>query len=82
MKRSFQVTIPEDQRYFCPLEIKISSESAPNILNVKEYELLTSYKNKIDEKEYNKSWDNYKNCLLYTSPSPRDGLLSRMPSSA
>ena len=22
------------------------------------------------------------NCLLYTSPSPRDGLLSRMPSSA
>ena len=24
----------------------------------------------------------YNNCLLYTSPSPRDGLLSRMPSSA
>ena len=24
----------------------------------------------------------YDNCLLYTSPSPRDGLLSRMPSSA
>ena len=28
-------------------------------------------------------WDGYFNrCLLYTSPSPRDGLLSRMPSSA
>ena len=28
-------------------------------------------------------WDvRYYNCLLYTSPSPRDGLLSRMPSSA
>ena len=26
--------------------------------------------------------DFYKSCLLYTSPSPRDGLLSRMPSSA
>ena len=26
-------------------------------------------------------WDLY-GCLLYTSPSPRDGLLSRMPSSA
>ena len=26
--------------------------------------------------------NNYKSCLLYTSPSPRDGLLSRMPSSA
>ena len=25
---------------------------------------------------------NYAPCLLYTSPSPRDGLLSRMPSSA
>ena len=25
---------------------------------------------------------NYFICLLYTSPSPRDGLLSRMPSSA
>ena len=26
--------------------------------------------------------EEYSNCLLYTSPSPRDGLLSRMPSSA
>ena len=26
--------------------------------------------------------DNHQTCLLYTSPSPRDGLLSRMPSSA
>ena len=25
---------------------------------------------------------NNRGCLLYTSPSPRDGLLSRMPSSA
>ena len=27
-------------------------------------------------------YDMSKHCLLYTSPSPRDGLLSRMPSSA
>ena len=27
-------------------------------------------------------FDKLENCLLYTSPSPRDGLLSRMPSSA
>ena len=26
--------------------------------------------------------ENSKNCLLYTSPSPRDATLSRMPSSA
>ena len=29
-------------------------------------------------KKIDKEWS----CLLYTSPSPRDGLLSRMPSSA
>ena len=29
-----------------------------------------------------KNSDELTNCLLYTSPSPRDGLLSRMPSSA
>ena len=28
------------------------------------------------------SVDGFRGCLLYTSPSPRDGLLSRMPSSA
>ena len=27
-------------------------------------------------------FESLSNCLLYTSPSPRDGLLSRMPSSA
>src|SRR5680860_909825 len=31
---------------------------------------------------YLKSSNNRNICLLYTSPSPRDGLLSRMPSSA
>ena len=28
------------------------------------------------------AWDGILNCLLYTSPSPRDATLSRMPSSA
>ena len=27
-------------------------------------------------------WYKKRDCLLYTSPSPRDGLLARMPSSA
>ena len=35
--------------------------------------VLTSLTDKMDEETI---------CLLYTSPSPRDGLLSRMPSSA
>ena len=30
----------------------------------------------------NVSSEDARTCLLYTSPSPRDGLLSRMPSSA
>ena len=30
----------------------------------------------------NADFDEVLGCLLYTSPSPRDGLLSRMPSSA
>ena len=30
---------------------------------------------------YAKTFTHVKPCLLYTSPSPRDGLLSRMPSS-
>ena len=32
--------------------------------------------------EINGYKDKFSYCLLYTSPSPRDGLLSRMPSSA
>ena len=33
-------------------------------------------------REISRKFDKYEGCLLYTSPSPRDGLLSRMPSSA
>ena len=33
-------------------------------------------------KQYEYLKEKYGPCLLYTSPSPRDGLLSRMPSSA
>ena len=58
---------------------------------------VEKHKNNITESEaliekYNKQMDNVKNnreydalskdCLLYTSPSPRDATLSRMPSSA
>ena len=39
------------------------------------YDSVTNLENRI--------WaELYQGCLLYTSPSPRDGLLSRMPSSA
>ena len=32
--------------------------------------------------EEHPNWDQYRICLLYTSPSPRDRTRSRMPSSA
>ena len=41
---------------------------------------------KLDKDRFRKNLggliDTYKDCLLYTSPSPRDATLSRMPSSA
>ena len=36
----------------------------------------------VDKSSYRKLVADLYFCLLYTSPSPRDGLLSRMPSSA
>ena len=41
---------------------------------IKQLSKLQQFRNYTDEQ--------LKDCLLYTSPSPRDGLLSRMPSSA
>ena len=56
------------------------------------YKSLKNYANTflLESVEGNKNFARYsfiglnpdKICLLYTSPSPRDGLLSRMPSSA
>ena len=36
----------------------------------------------LSSKDENRPLNIKSSCLLYTSPSPRDGLLSRMPSSA
>ena len=46
--------------------------------------LVDAHLKNIDEDLVLQLWPayQYSNCLLYTSPSPRDGLLSRMPSSA
>ena len=42
----------------------------------------TLEKNLDDMEKVTEGTTQSKTCLLYTSPSPRDGLLSRMPSSA
>ena len=46
-----------------------------------DYEQEVSHLSEEQENAMIKQAQEY-NCLLYTSPSPRDGLLSRMPSSA
>ena len=35
-----------------------------------------------DYSQMKQTWRQFSDCLLYTSPSPRDGIGSRMPSSA
>ena len=62
------------------------AESGKQILLVERGEFLKREKENWDpeevfHKERYHSEDKWY-CLLYTSPSPRDGLLSRMPSSA
>ena len=37
---------------------------------------------KAEQMDHHPEWSNVYNCLLYTSPSPRDTEVSRMPSSA
>ena len=49
-------------------------------------DMLANIENLVDAIDIVEKLENRKDgdsgCLLYTSPSPRDGLLSRMPSSA
>ena len=49
-----------------------------NNIMINDVEVTKVFFKALSDEEIN--W--YINCLLYTSPSPRDGLLSRMPSSA
>ena len=57
--------------------IGIETIAQANKFENNDYELvvIASYK-------FPTAYQTHPTCLLYTSPSPRDGLLSRMPSSA
>ena len=58
-----------------------SDEMANKDILPKEYQEMESfYQGQVQEKVAQLA--NYNDCLLYTSPSPRDATLSRMPSSA
>ena len=53
--------------------LPVSNPDTQDVLVVSDYIMSMEMALYLDEKY---------SCLLYTSPSPRDGLLSRMPSSA
>ena len=66
-----------------PFEIKDKNGNLTYVENSNGYwykKEFDSNGNEIYYEDSNGYW--CKSCLLYTSPSPRDGLLSRMPSSA
>ena len=53
-----------------------------NILHIAIQHNQTEFAKEVMECYPHLIWERDYHCLLYTSPSPRDGLLSRMPSSA
>ena len=63
----------------CPWDKQQTHESLAKHLIEEAYELLDALAAMQTNPE---NHDMLNDCLLYTSPSPRDGLLSRMPSSA
>ena len=50
--------------------------------NVRQFEGMKSEIAGADARDNGADWKQFEFCLLYTSPSPRDATLSRMPSSA
>ena len=60
------------------IDPKYKSSIIPKLIN----SIMYDGKKTIAERIVYDAIDKIKSCLLYTSPSPRDGLLSRMPSSA
>ena len=62
-----EVELPAEDKTF-ENEVEVSNETTKNSIESNDSTEKSSEQSDV--------------CLLYTSPSPRDGLLSRMPSSA
>ena len=60
------------------ITLRVQNEPVENVFN--KISEQTNFKFIYDQETVNNA--PHVSCLLYTSPSPRDGLLSRMPSSA
>ena len=72
--------------YFLPsgdtFEYSMKEKSISTVKVLKAYALEIGIPEKDWDEGVNKAVDKHYGCLLYTSPSPRDATLSRMPSSA
>ena len=72
----------ESDKFFCSQTFKLSWLSV-NMTNIEQGRPIEFIRHRRETQGYAKvKNDESRCCLLYTSPSPRDGLLSRMPSSA
>ena len=69
------------EKYAIIFAQKIEIKEQPNMRSNNILQLHKGSKVKVID-EFNEEWSKIKFCLLYTSPSPRDSALSRMPSSA
>ena len=74
---------------FGDIVLELNADKAPiTVANFVEYVKAGHYENTVFHRVIGNfmiqggGFEPGMNCLLYTSPSPRDGLLSRMPSSA
>ena len=78
-----KVFIKENNTLSSRLGISISSKHV-NAVNRNKFKRRTreAVRSLPDNKHFDILVVGNKDCLLYTSPSPRDGILSRMPSSA
>ena len=61
--------------------LSVETDVTPEVVKPATELDLTATKDQL-KKDYEYTRGHLYSCLLYTSPSPRDGLLSRMPSSA
>ena len=83
LEKSYKLVGTELSIEYSPYESGLDRFVHPNKGNFIGLEALNKWREKgFDNKLITLEVHNTKDCLLYTSPSPRDGLLSRMPSSA
>ena len=75
------VSDEKDDRVIRERQFKIGANLDIEDLGIGKKSEEVDYSN-LSDSEGNEAEEVDEACLLYTSPSPRDGLLSRMPSSA